>query len=313
MIDKFLGGNGLSEAKSEFWITEETDEQDVSDETLDEIIAFTEAMPEIRKEKWTIIVFSETFFSDDSLDNSELEKIMKFCRLLTEKHENLVISVNFLHKYRGQSNTPSRRTPINEDFVATANEVTLRRNRPSDLRFSNCSLIVWNGVPISSYRKTTYCKEGEDQTAETDIVREGYGYDFGDWKSYSTPELADASDDHKKIAELFNSGRKQIIVSRTCSDINFTPKLSSSVKLLILTADDAPGVEWWTDKVRNTNVCVSDATRGCSISISGTRNEAERILVSHFIFENLSCILAVFYGDCDEEIVDSGCCGGCCF
>jgi hypothetical protein len=42
MLDKFLGGDGLSEAKSEFWITEETDEQDVSDETLDEIIASTE-------------------------------------------------------------------------------------------------------------------------------------------------------------------------------------------------------------------------------------------------------------------------------
>jgi hypothetical protein len=311
MLDKFLGGDGSSEAKSEFWITEEDAKQDVSDETLEEIIASITSIPEDRKEKWTIIVSSETFFSDEPLDSAELEKIMKGCGLLTEKYKNLAISVNFLHKYRGESNTSSRRTPICEDFIATVDKTELLQNRSSDLRFSNCSLIMWNGVPISCYRKTTYFKEGEDPKSKTDIVREGYGYDFGDWKSYPTPELADASDDHKEFAALFNSGKKQIIVSRICADMNFTPNLSSSVKLLILTADDSPGISRWKSKIGDATVCVSDANKGCSMVISGNEKEAELVGNAPFIWGKLSCILAVFYGGVCNETIGEGCCCSC--
>jgi predicted amidohydrolase len=304
MLDKFLGGDGLAEAKSEFWITEEDAKQDVSDETLEEIIASITSMPEDRKEKWTIIVFSETFFSDDPWDSAELEKVMKLCRTLTEKYNNLVISVNFLHKYQGVSNTPSRRAPINEGFVATADKAKLLQNRLSDFRFSNCSLIVWNGVPISCYRKTTYLKEDDE------LVASGYGYDFGDWKSYPTLELAEASDDHKEFAALFNSGRKQIVASRICSDLNFILPLSKSIKLLIIQADDAPPNTSWIRNVRNAIICYCDADR-YTFTVTLSKNNvkcAARVNASGFIGSELHCVIAAYYGDGVSEVVDVGCC-----
>jgi hypothetical protein len=96
MLDKFLGRNGLSEAKSEFWKADETTNEELQrdyaaqvtpDEILDEIVASTNSIPEDRREKWTIIVFSETFFSSDPWDSFELEKVKKCCRLLTDKHK----------------------------------------------------------------------------------------------------------------------------------------------------------------------------------------------------------------------------------
>jgi hypothetical protein len=39
---------------------------------------------------------------------------------------------------------------------------------------------------LSCYRKTTYKDEADD------LVAAGYGYDFGDFKSYAPPELSKA-------------------------------------------------------------------------------------------------------------------------
>jgi hypothetical protein len=241
--------------KSEFWKADDTvDEelraeyakQETPDEILNEIVASTPSIQEDRREKWTISVFSETFFSDDPWDSAEVEKVKKCCRLLTDKHKNVVISANFLHKYTGISDTPSLQKPPKETFVRTTNEykLKLKENASNNLRFSNSSLIFWNRVSLSCYRKTTY-KEEDDE-----LLKSGYGYDFGDWKSYAPPELAAASDDHKEFAALFNSGRKQIIVSRTCSDMNHTQILAKSVKLLILTADGSPDAIYWQDKLK---------------------------------------------------------------
>jgi hypothetical protein len=99
MLDKFLGGDGLLSEKSQLWVG---DDADTSSEILDEIIASTRPMQEARREKWTIAVFSETFFSDDPRDSVEVEKVKKCCRLLTGKHKKLVIGANFLHKYEGR-------------------------------------------------------------------------------------------------------------------------------------------------------------------------------------------------------------------
>jgi hypothetical protein len=176
----------------------------------------------------------------------------------------------------------------------------------SNFRFSNCTFIVWNGVPISCYRKTTYKEEGND------FLENGYGYDFGDWKSYPTPELQNASDAHKEIAKLFNSGKNQIVAARTCYDMNRTPKLSKQIKLLILTADDPPGLESWKTKVSSAVTCVCDACNSEFLVISGIRYPATRINVSPFIYEELSCILTVYYGDVFDEIADVDyCCRFC--
>jgi hypothetical protein len=86
------------------------------------------------------------------------------------------------------------------------------------------NFIILNGVPVSCYRKTTYKKEGDD------FLESGYGYDFGDWKSYPSPELQNTSDAHKEVAKLFNSGKQQIIAARTCYDMNRTPKLPQTGK-----------------------------------------------------------------------------------
>jgi predicted amidohydrolase len=303
MIDRFLGGDGLLLEKHQFWDEISPIVPITNDQKFEEMLATMLPIHEDRREKWTIIVFSETFFSDEPCDDAEIEQFMRLCRLLTEKHQKLIISVNFLHKYEGKSSTFSRRTPISKDFISGRGNPALQRNRQSNLRFSNCSLILWNGVPISCYRKTTYTKEGDD------LVSEGYGYDFGDFKSYPTPELQAVSEAHKEIAKLFNSGRKQIIAAKTCSDIAFIPSLSKLIKLLILTADGSPNVIYWQDKTLNTLVCVSDADRGGFFVINKTQPTATKIQVSSFVFNELFCTFMIYYGDVRDEMVDVG---GCC-
>ncbi|MDR0753556.1 MAG: hypothetical protein LBE95_02735 [Holosporaceae bacterium] len=158
---------------------------------------------------------------------------------------------------------------------------------------------------MSCYRKTTY--KDEDNT----LVNEGYGYDSGDRKSYASPELAAASDDHKEFAALFNSGRKQIIAARTCSDMNHTPDFAKSVKLLILTADGSPSPMGWKDKVRKITVCVSDADRGLFTIVSGIFKTVPQFNSSFFTQDRLLYIMSAYYGGiCDEAI--SSCCGNCC-
>jgi hypothetical protein len=191
------------------------------------------------------------------------------------------------------------------DFIVSSKKAELRQNKSSNFRFSNCTFIIWSGIPISCYRKTTY-KEEDDE-----LIATGYGYDFGDWKSYPTPELQNASDAHKEIAKLFNSGKNQIIAARTCYDMNRTPKLLKQIKLLILTADSSPDADRWQSKTINVLVCVSDAERGGFFVINNTRPCAERVSVSPFIFYELYCILTADYGRVCNEAIDIGCCGTC--
>jgi hypothetical protein len=305
MLDKFLGGDGLRSGKSEFWKEDDTKDEKLQydtkitpNEILDEIIASTNPIREDRREKWTIIVFSETFFSSDPWNSVEVEKVKKCCRSLTEKHKNLLISANFLHKYEGASDTPSLRKLPRESFLQTTDEYKrkLKQNVSSNLRFSNCSLIFWNGISLSCYRKASYKDECNV------FVNDGCGYDFGDFKSYPTLELQTASENCKEFAKLFNSGRKQVIAARTCSDMNHTPKLSKQIKLLLLTADDAPPRISWKDKIGNAKVCYCDASYACAIMIPPDCNakSSERVGVSSFIECEIHCALAIVYGDCDE-------------
>jgi hypothetical protein len=318
MLDKFLGGDGLSGEKTEIWVEDETTDktlqekyssQITTDAILDEIIISTPSISEERKSKWTIVVFSETFFSDDPWDTTEVEKIANFCKILTGKHKNLIISANFLHKYEGASDAPSRRKPINKDFVETNYAAKLKKNRSSNLRFSNYSLIFWDNVPVSCYRKTTYKKEVESDRKDYDsIINHGYGYDFGNWKSYPTPELETASNEHKKLAKLFNSGKRQLVASRICSDMNYTASFSKTKKLLILTANGAPMLLGWKDKVLKTNVCVSDADNGHSMVLLGISKPATQIHLAPFVFNELRCVAISYYGEVENEMVDVGCC-----
>jgi hypothetical protein len=169
--------------------------------------------------------------------------------------------------------------------------------------------VIGYSVPISCYRKTTYKKEVESNNAGDDnIIKHGYGYDFGNWKSYPTPELETASNEHKKLAKLFNSGKRQIVASRICSDMNYTPSFSKSKKLLILTANGAPLLQVWKSKVQKIKVCVSDADHGESMVMFGTRNAATQIRLAPFIFNELRCVVISYYGGVENEMVDVDCC-----
>ncbi|MDR0580491.1 MAG: hypothetical protein LBG04_00015 [Holosporaceae bacterium] len=304
LIDRFLGGDGLLAEKHQFWDEISPIVAVTDDQKFEEMLASVHPMPEDRREKWTIIVFSETFFSDEPCDDAEVEQFMRLCRLLTEKYQKLIISVNFLHKYEGKSR--SRKTPKGSDYIVSPQKRELLQNKSSNLRFSNSSLILWNRVPISCYRKATYRTEADD------LVSEGYGYDFGDWKSHPTLELQAASDEHREIAQLFNTGKQQIIAARTCYDMNRTPKLSKRIKLLILTADDPPGVESWKNKVKNAVTCICDAKNTELLVISGIRYFATRVEIPSYFFNELFCILTVNYRKIHNEIVDVSCCGYCC-
>jgi hypothetical protein len=222
--------------------------------------------------------------------------------LLTDKHKNLVISANFLRKYEGKSDIASRRKPLKEKYIVTNDTAKLKQNRSSNLRFSNSSLIFWNGVSLSCYRKTTY-KEEDDE-----LLKNSYGYDFGNWKSYPTPELSEESDAHKEFATLFNSGRRQIVVSRTCSDMIFTPTLAKSVKLLILTANDSPHPRLWRNKVCNVGVCICDANKGGGFFKGNFERTAKEIFVAPFICDELLSTLISYYGDHIDETADIDCC-----
>jgi hypothetical protein len=112
------------------------------------------------------------------------------------------------------------------------------------------------------------------------------------------------------FAELFNSGRGQIISARTCYDMNLTPKLSRQIKLLIFTADGSPDAIYWKQQVSNAITCVCDSTKGCFFVLGETRFASEQLQVTPFIFSELFCILTVYYGDIHNELTDVGCC--CC-
>jgi hypothetical protein len=62
MLDKFLGGDGLSDEKSQFWEGESATSPITDDQKFEEMLISVSPMPENRQEKWTIIVFCETFF-----------------------------------------------------------------------------------------------------------------------------------------------------------------------------------------------------------------------------------------------------------
>jgi hypothetical protein len=154
--------------------------------------------------------------------------------------------------------------------------------------------------------------EAESENKDEDnILKHGYGYDFGDWKSYAHPELTTASKDHQEFAALFNSEDKQIIVARTCYDMNFIPTLAKSVKLLILTANDAPPRTSWKNKIGKAIVCYCDASYACTIMSYPDCNDcsSERIIGSSFIENKVRCVFAVHYGKyCDEVEADNcGC------
>lgn len=303
MLDKMMGGNGLLEEKDLFWVDDGTEDEDLSEiyssqETPDymyeHLVSITNQISQSRTKNYTLVVFSETFFSNNpALDNASVTKIVECCKLLTKKHENLIICVNFLHKFTNASrpiwlqSLPSALHPEHHEFIGTDDmhkaKLLSADNSNSGLRFSNYSLIVWNEIPLSCYRKTVYLLEQDS------LIDMGYVFDFGNWNSYPTFELTQHDlVEHKKFAELFNTGTEQIVMNRICADLASMPNVSGAIKLLIVQANDAPGS--WLEKFQTSTVCCyCDAARGCAIL--KPQKDVQKINTCPFVENELHCTI----------------------
>lgn len=286
VLDKALGGSGLTDVKSVFWKTDVSDDpelcavyskQGVEDEHLCErLISRTGKIPNL--EKWTVIVFSEHFFSSaQALDSASVNEIIRCCNVLTTRHKHLIICINFFQKYNflfhlydrvyGYHSRPYLFSPPLPPSLAPVNpaeciqsrkpevktELLSERNRYSLFRFANYSLVMWNGVPISIYRKTIY------HTEQDSLASVGYGFDFGNWKNYPTIELHNASPEHKEFAKLFN-GPEPLVTIRICADMLHAPLLSPKTKLLIIQANGLPTRCAWESVTTPTTCCIVDTS-----------------------------------------------------
>jgi hypothetical protein len=316
MLDKLMGGDGLLDKKIKFWgddNIENNDEEDndlyaiySSQETTDEQYDSMSSIVSIQKKPkpYTMIVFSETFFSNrPPLDNASVYQIINLCKILTKKYTSLIICINFLHRFDAAetmfpfwlSPDKSFNPPQSEDFIYAANDyykakLISKGNQKSFSRFSNYSLVIWNGVSISCYRKTVYLEEQDS------LIDHGYGFDFGDWNSYSTIELRSASQEHQEFAELFNMGNKQAVITRICADLSNMPNVPNSVRLLMIQANSAP--PGWLEKFKNSTICcycdADPGSGGCALlskTVKGKviQTNATEIETCSFMKNKLHC------------------------
>lgn len=315
MLDKMMRGNWLLEEKDRFWVDDDTEDEDLSEiyssqETPDymyeHLVSITNQIPQCGTKNYTLAVFSETFFSNNpALDNLSVTKIVECCRLLTKKHANLIICVNFLHKFTNASrpiwlqSLPSALHPEDYEFIGTDDmhkaKLLSTDNSNSELRFSNYSLIVWNEISLSCYRKTVYLSEQDS------LIDMGYGFDFGNWNSYQNIELASASQEHRNFAKFFNIGDKQVVMTRICADLASMPDIPRTINLLIAQANSAPGLSSWYNKIHSIfSYC--DADKGCCIIVPHqdpyvkTTKDAQKINTCPFVENDLHCTIYVYQG-----------------
>lgn len=215
---------------------------------IDEI--FGEIQEKIIPNKWTLLIFSEYFFGKQALDNSTVKYIVEKCRELTESHKKLIVHVNFLHKFDiSDADCPlwvkHEYIPISDadigDRLINAPQgcIFLAANASNTRRVANYSLIIWNKVPISIYRKSTYCNEANDMIScgRLDI----HAYEFG---NFETKKLITDSEPGGKIASFF-AGDTQSFVTRICADMNKKDFLTDAhlKEMLVLPANEAPPFE----------------------------------------------------------------------
>ncbi|MDR1391309.1 MAG: hypothetical protein LBI95_03005 [Holosporales bacterium] len=185
--------------------------------------SFRQIERNIRDDRWYLVVFSEHFFSrNPPLDNSQANRIIEQCNILTNRHPKLILHVTLLHEFNiKDENTPVflkdtqdciniKPTKNHFDSDSAKNFDLLKKK--SDLHVANYSVTFFRGAPISIYRKGLYCKEANEL-----IFYRNYVYEFGNWKDNIIPELRDDSIQKLTAITLFH---QRLIATRICADIN---------------------------------------------------------------------------------------------
>jgi hypothetical protein len=301
LLDKFIGGEELLSEMQDFWKQDSTEDAELNgfyslqyspevtpDYMPKHLASITKPIP---MKEWTIAIFSETFFSNNpALDTASVMQIVNCCRLVTIKHPKLIICINFLHKYKGLMWCPAKQTPENPSYIKNVEQSSLLANSGKEDRFSNYSLVIWNGVVLSCYRKTVYLAE------QNSLISQKYGFDFGDWNSSMSTELSSASPEHNALAELFNVGKKQVVCTRICADMTETPPILPNIKLLIIQANDPPVRINWLGLIKSPTKCcmVDSITSGMFEMIGGGKYSKFEVVTCPFVKDEVKCTIEVW-------------------
>lgn len=216
---------------------------------------FQQIKKNVPKNKTTFVIFSEMFFSSTPLETKHVKPIIEECKKLTSQNQRLFVCVNFLHKFSErpswlpEEGINSRNKSIK--YINTlanpldSNELVsiFWPEKTNSYKISNYSLIIWNGKPISFYRKSTYCKEADSECIANNNGKWSAGdstYEFGDWQIHSLC----SEDPYQNIfTRLFHSG---LISLRICFDVSDTiddsPLCSKNNAVCFIQANGVPQI-----------------------------------------------------------------------
>lgn len=159
---------------------------------------------------------------DNTRDKDEIQKDRIFCSAAPEKIQNIGIITNILEG--------------------------------NDNRLVNCSILIWNGQPISYYRKSTYCREKDkliiSSAADGSLAAGDYKYEFGDFKDHIVPGL---QGEYSTMAQQLIDGK--ILTSRICYDLNEPYELPEG-NLLIINSNGIPSFRGWRPRLSNDVFCI---------------------------------------------------------
>jgi hypothetical protein len=128
------------------------------------------------------------------------------------------------------------------------------------------------------------------------LVNAGYGFDFGDWSSYTTNEVLSTTG-YTEFSDIFNNGKIQLVISRICADLGVMPAISPNIKLLISQSNCAPNLYFWKDKIQTLICCFSDAIYGMNIIQNGNIINIPSIDTGIFMKDEIHCDVGVYIGE----------------
>ncbi len=217
-----------------------------------------------QKQKWTFLIFSETFFGNNAImTENEVQNIVKKCNEFSKLYPKVLLHINFLHKFNNNKRPPwlplqgIQVTDINLDRI-TCNNIPepdkkniFKYNDEAKSRISNYSILICRGCPILFYRKSTYCNEANFQIVKYDSETKKFQagdclYEFGDFQSHIIDNL---DEEHQNLADTLINNK--LICTRICYDLNKMNELGTNTKLLIINANEAPNIDGWLNKISN--------------------------------------------------------------